>query len=250
MGVPNHQPNDCLLDHLFGGRSKKTLNLRFTGLCVENSPVTGEFPAQMASNAENVSIWWRRHGKHSYLYGNVQYNEISYIYENVYYERKVLFISVYSSWRTVSTIRWGWLNMPKSLGMSIRRTEKKCCRYGNAHVPWPPFMHNGNPHAVDQDSGFRGAWRVNNADAMGLLPDTQNCGLRMCRECRERFPRHRLRMKPQISDPGLHYGTCVKLVGIANPRWHFRRMRNPQFYVSGKRPIGLVSVLLCSIITC
>ena len=26
---------------------------------VGNSPVTGEFPAQMASNAENVSIWWR-----------------------------------------------------------------------------------------------------------------------------------------------------------------------------------------------
>ena len=22
----------------------------------------GEFPAQMASNAENVSIWWRHHG--------------------------------------------------------------------------------------------------------------------------------------------------------------------------------------------
>ena len=26
-----------------------------------NSPVTSEFPAQMASNAENVSIWWRHH---------------------------------------------------------------------------------------------------------------------------------------------------------------------------------------------
>ena len=25
--------------------------------------VTGEFPAQMASNAENVSIWWRHHVK-------------------------------------------------------------------------------------------------------------------------------------------------------------------------------------------
>ena len=25
-------------------------------------PVTGEFPAQMASNAENFSIWWRHHG--------------------------------------------------------------------------------------------------------------------------------------------------------------------------------------------
>ena len=24
---------------------------------------TGEFPAQMASNTENVSIWWRHHGK-------------------------------------------------------------------------------------------------------------------------------------------------------------------------------------------
>ena len=24
---------------------------------------TGEFPAQMASNAENVSIWWRHHEK-------------------------------------------------------------------------------------------------------------------------------------------------------------------------------------------
>ena len=26
-----------------------------------NSPGTGEFPAQMASNAESVSIWWRHH---------------------------------------------------------------------------------------------------------------------------------------------------------------------------------------------
>ena len=24
-------------------------------------PVTGEFPAQMVSNAESVSIWWRHH---------------------------------------------------------------------------------------------------------------------------------------------------------------------------------------------
>ena len=28
-----------------------------------NSPVTGEFPAQMASNVENVFIWWRHHDK-------------------------------------------------------------------------------------------------------------------------------------------------------------------------------------------
>ena len=35
--------------------------LHVTGLCAGNSPVTGEFPAQMASYAENVSIWWRHH---------------------------------------------------------------------------------------------------------------------------------------------------------------------------------------------
>ena len=28
---------------------------------VGKSPVTGELPAQMASNAENVDIWWRHH---------------------------------------------------------------------------------------------------------------------------------------------------------------------------------------------
>ena len=32
--------------------SKKTSQVRVTGLCVGNSPGTGEFPAQMASNAE------------------------------------------------------------------------------------------------------------------------------------------------------------------------------------------------------
>ena len=60
-GVSNHQPHDCLLNCLSGRRSKKTSKPRVTGLCVGNSPVTGEFPAQMASNAETVSIWWRHH---------------------------------------------------------------------------------------------------------------------------------------------------------------------------------------------
>ena len=55
-GVSNHQPHDCLLNRLFRRRSKKTSKLRVTGLCAGNLPVTGEFPAQMASNAENVSI--------------------------------------------------------------------------------------------------------------------------------------------------------------------------------------------------
>ena len=59
--VSTHQPHDCLLNGLFRLRSKNTWKLRVTGLCVGNSLGTGEFPAQMASNAENVSIWWRHH---------------------------------------------------------------------------------------------------------------------------------------------------------------------------------------------
>ena len=58
-GVSNHQLHDCLLNRVFRRRSKKTSRLRVTGLCAGNSPVTGEFPAQRASNAEKVSIWWR-----------------------------------------------------------------------------------------------------------------------------------------------------------------------------------------------
>ena len=59
--VSNHQHHDCLLHRLFRRRSKKTSKFRATGLCVGNSPGTGEFPEQMASYAENVSIWWRHH---------------------------------------------------------------------------------------------------------------------------------------------------------------------------------------------
>ena len=78
----------------------------------------------------------------------------------------------------------------------------------------------------------------------------------MRREYRERFLRHRLQRKPLVSNPDMHHGTCVTRtsrhgrharvemhVGVANPRCRgkrsrrSRRMRNPQFYVSGKRPM-------------
>ena len=65
-GVSNHQPYDGLLNRSYRRRSKKTSKLCVAGLCTGNSPVTspvtGEFPTQMASNAENVSSWWRHHG--------------------------------------------------------------------------------------------------------------------------------------------------------------------------------------------
>ena len=68
-GVSNHQPHGCLLNRLFRRRSKKISKLRVTGLCVGNSPGTGEFPAQMASYAENISIWWRHHANNKAIDG-------------------------------------------------------------------------------------------------------------------------------------------------------------------------------------
>ena len=61
MEVSNHRRIDCLLNCLFRRSSKKISKLHVTGLCEWNSSVTGEFPSQRASNAENVSIWWRHH---------------------------------------------------------------------------------------------------------------------------------------------------------------------------------------------
>ena len=48
----NHRRLYCLLHRMLRHRSKKTSKLRVTGLCEGNSPVTVEFPAQRASNAE------------------------------------------------------------------------------------------------------------------------------------------------------------------------------------------------------
>ena len=59
---------------------------------------------------------------------------------------------------------------------------------------------------------------------MGLLADTQHRGLCKCRECRERFPRHRLQRKPLDSNPGMHHvhvhhTRAVVHVGITKPQW-------------------------------
>ena len=66
--VSNHQPRNCLLSRLIRRRWKKTPNLCVTGLCAGKSPVTGEFPAQMSSDAEKFSIWWRHHDSNIFEY--------------------------------------------------------------------------------------------------------------------------------------------------------------------------------------
>ena len=52
VGISNFRCLNNLLNSLFRCRSKKTWKLCVTGLCVDNSPVTSEFPAQRASKME------------------------------------------------------------------------------------------------------------------------------------------------------------------------------------------------------
>ena len=108
-GVSKHQPHDCLHKRLFRRRSKKTSKLRVTGHCAGNSPVTGEFPAQRASNAENVSIWWRRHKSadvllHSDLCQLLSYNwrfhSIRFKFLHVYFPLLLAIICV-TNWASV-----------------------------------------------------------------------------------------------------------------------------------------------------
>ena len=51
---------------------KENIKAPHTGLCAGNSPGTGEFPAQIASNTKNVSIWWR----HDDSYGNTDLGDL------------------------------------------------------------------------------------------------------------------------------------------------------------------------------
>ena len=82
---------------------------------------------------------------------------------------------------------------------------------------------------------------------MGFLPDTKYAGCACAGNAGNVLP------PPRVSDPDMHHGTCVTHVprcmtgslnsGFLWSRWwrncsrHSQRMRNPQFYVSGKRPI-------------
>ena len=102
----------------------------------------------------------------------------------------------------------------------------------NLNLIWSKYVAHNHRHSE--------ANLYNITVTMGLLPDAHNRGLRMRRE---RFPRHR----------GLAIPTCIMArasrtwsltSGFLWSRWrgkrsrHSRRMHNPQFSVSDKRPIA------------
>ena len=61
-GVSNLRHLHCFSQQFVQVHIKQNIKApRITCLCEGNPPVTDGFPSQRASNAENVSIWWRHH---------------------------------------------------------------------------------------------------------------------------------------------------------------------------------------------
>ena len=115
-GISNHQPHHCLLNSLFVCRSKKTSKLRVSGLCVGNSPGTGGIPAQMASNVENVSIWWRHHEAAD----NLRYNVLLALVLNLFCSMLETFIScpqlMYDNCKMSQMLQEMWPLFPTTCG--------------------------------------------------------------------------------------------------------------------------------------
>ena len=79
---------------VYSGADKKKSKLPVTGLCEGNSPVTGEFPVRRASNAENVSIWWRHHAYccHTLQFCQSNFTSVGQAYKN---DKPYLFLPNY-----------------------------------------------------------------------------------------------------------------------------------------------------------
>ena len=105
-GVSNHKRLDCLVDLLFRPRSKKTSKLHATGLCEGSSPMTSEFPAQRAINAENVSIWWRHHAKRSKTV-RIPYGIYSrYLHWSIWYSYRFQIARAVFYWKSEHSLIW------------------------------------------------------------------------------------------------------------------------------------------------
>ena len=87
----------------FRRRWKKTSKLCVAGLCEGNSLVTGVFPAQRASNAENVFIWWRHHDLNQM--NSVRWHGIRIVYD----KHVIYFVHRHYNYLTDHDVKqWYW----------------------------------------------------------------------------------------------------------------------------------------------
>ena len=133
--VSDHQPRHCLLNRLFRRCSKKTSQLRVTDLWATISPETGEFPAQMASNAEKGSIWCRHHALNMlrWIHQNLPSRLLAHALVEVYHFTYLCFILPQRSailprhimFHLALEITFGW-NAPCQLYV-LCLYQSKCC---------------------------------------------------------------------------------------------------------------------------
>ena len=140
--ILNHQPCDCFLNRLFRHRSKKTSKLRTTGLCEGNSPVTGEFSAQRASNAESVSIWWRHHVSWYYHFSTGNWYLMGCI--------SLFSLRADSNKENVSMTSWRLMHgtRPRPVSISRRSSQFWNLYYKDKTPVRHSYLYNGNAYTV------------------------------------------------------------------------------------------------------
>ena len=123
-GVSNHQPHACLLNRWFRHRWKKNIKAPRHWALWEK--LTGEFPAQRSSNAENVSIGWRHHpwptGRRK-ISPRFIYQEIMIECRNLSMASRVDYGKVFSLLSSTRVFDWS--------EMKLNWTHFVCCHISN-----------------------------------------------------------------------------------------------------------------------
>ena len=110
---------------------------------------------------------------------------------------------------TVTSHKYRGVSNHRQLRCLFRRLFRRISQ--KTSKPCFTGLREGNPPVTGKRSNAENvsiSWsHLGNGWPCNLLPEMWNCGLRMRREYRERFPRRRLQRKPLVSDPGMHHGT-------------------------------------------
>ena len=120
--------------------------------------VTGEFPAQMASNAENDSIWWRHHGLRLRQCCWTQHYSI-HIYA-WYQNHNIFYVSFGTDMTSIDTLHLG---RPLLRPFLMAHTEATLARqYHDYVIKWKHFPHYcpfvWGIHRSPVNSPHKGQW--------------------------------------------------------------------------------------------
>ena len=130
-GISNHWSLNCLLSCLFGRRSKKTSNLRNTGLCEGNSPCKGPITQNMFLFDDIM-----------FYFSESDPTGQGLIYVEPFFLR-VRWVVVYLSRRTM--FKWCWVSIRHNQPVSIhyQYVSRGLSGYGFNRAVWPEAV--GNP---------------------------------------------------------------------------------------------------------